>query len=168
MSTATQTRQQETLHIAGQPYRWQEGDAALHPRAVSLAGQRAALRAAFVGSVLPGLERRGAVRQVRGVGPRGGAARAHWVCWLAPGDARPVWALYVPTGRISAAGLGGVRPANDGAVLAAWGDGPLMAWVSDGPELRGLVREALRALPPWLADGVCSADASFPVRVSRA
>ena len=87
--------------------------------------------------------------------------------WTAPGDARPVWALFVPTGRVSPAALGSERPANDGAMLAAWGDGPLMAWVSERPALQAAVREALRALPPWMADGVCSADAGFPLRVVR-
>ncbi len=167
MSTAIQAQHEETFDIAGQRYRWHEGAGALHPRAAGFGGRREALRGAFFETVVPGLERRGATVEVRGVGPRGGAARAHWVTWRAPGDARPVWALFVPTGRVSTAGLGVARPSNDGALLAAWGDGPLMAWVSEGAELRSAVREALRSLPPWLADGVCSADVSFPLRVAR-
>ena len=167
MSTAIHTQAQDTFTVGARQYRWHEGDGALPARAAALSGRREALRSAFYATGIPGLERRGAVRQLRGVGPRGGAARAHWVTWMAPGDARPVWALFVPTGRVSAEALGSERPANDGALLAAWGDGPLMAWVSERPALQAAVREALRALPPWMADGVCSADAAFPLRVVR-
>lgn len=101
-----------------------------------------------------------------GAGPRGGISRAHWVVWRAPGDAQPVWALYVPTRRLNAGSLADVgRPANDGAMLAAWGDGPVMAWASERRELREAVREALRSLPEFLASGVASADVTMPVRV---
>jgi hypothetical protein len=163
---AHQSARHEVFSVNGRSYQWHEGDHALTAHAWRLRGRRDELGGAFHRTVLPSLERRGASRRVLGAGPRGGWARAHWVSWRAPGDAQPVWALYVPTRRITTRALEDLgRPANDGAMLAAWGDGPVMAWASERPELREAVREALRALPEFLASGVVSADATMPVRV---
>lgn len=162
-TAAQQSAHREVFSVNGRSYQWHEGEHALTAHAWRLRGRRDELGAAFHRTVLPSLERRGAARRVFGAGPRGGWRRAHWVMWRAPGDAHPVWALYVPTRRIATEDLG--RPANDGAMLAAWGDGPVMAWASDRPELREAVRDALRALPEFLAAGVASADVTMPVRV---
>lgn len=149
----------------GRSYAWREGER--DPRGELLAARRAELPAVFAGVVLPGLERRGAERRVQGAGPRGGAARAQWVTWQARGDARPVWALYVPTRRLTGRALEGLgRPANDGVLLAAWGDGPVLAWASERPELRAALREALRALPGFLAEGLASGDPTLPLRIA--
>ncbi len=159
----------EEFTVNGRRYRWHEGEHALPTQAVRMRARRHELGPLFARVMLPGLERRGASRQVLGAGPRGGWSRAHWVVWRAPGDAQPVWALYVPTRRLTARALDDLgRPANDGALLAAWGDGPVMAWASERPELREAVRDALRALPEFLAGGVASADATLPVRVVAA
>ncbi len=166
-NAAAQQVQGEEFIANGRRFRWVEGAQGLSPRATQLAGRRASLEALFTATVVPGLERRRATRRVLGVGPRGGASRAWWVEFRAPGDAQPVWALYVPTKRLTAAALDPMgRPANDGVMLAAWGDGPVMAWVSERPELRAVVRDALRVPPAFLPQGVVSGDATFPVRVT--
>lgn len=163
---AHETTQRDSFTVNGRSYRWHEGEHALTPHARRLESRRDELGAALSRAVVPSLTRRGARRQVMGAGPRGGVGRAHWVVWRAPGDAHPVWALYVPTRRLAASALADVgRPANDGAMLAAWGDGPVMAWASERPELREAVREALRSLPEFLSAGVASADVTMPVRV---
>lgn len=146
---------------AGRRYRWVEG--ALHPAAARFRGRRRELAAALHGAVVPALERRGAAREEVPIG-----ARAWWVTWRAPGEAA-VWALYVSTRGLppgAVADLG--RAANDGALLAAWGDGPVLAWASEREALRAVLREALRAVPAFLAEGVCSADETFAVRVTAA
>jgi hypothetical protein len=166
MIAAEQHIASEVFTVGGRRYQWLEGAHALAPHAGRWEARRAQLGELFARVILPGLERRGAKRRVLGAGPRGGSARAHWVEWRAPGDAQPVWALYVPTRRLGARALEDLgRPANDGAMLAAWGDGPVLAWVSERPGARVAVREALRALPEFLARGVASADVTLPVRV---
>lgn len=166
MTLAVETHQNARFFSQGRAYLWSEGDEALHPRAARGVGRRDALRAAFFTVVLPDLDRRHAERVVRGSGPRGGAARAHWVVWTLPRENRTVWALFVPTRPLGARAVEDLgRPANDGALLAAWGDGPVMAWVSDRPEVRDVVREALRALPPFLSAGFQSGDVTMPVRI---
>lgn len=144
---------------AGRRYRWREG--ALHPAAARFRGRRRELMAVFHGAVLPSLARRGAAREERAAGEAG-----VWVAWRAAGEA-PVWALYVFTRALPGRALADLgRPANDGAVLAAWGDGPVLAWASEREALRHALREALRALPDFLAEGVCSADETFAVQVT--
>lgn len=166
---ASQDARCEDFTTNGRRYVWHEGEHTVTPQALRMRARRAEVGALFARSVLPGLERRSATRRVLGAGPRGGWGRAHWVVWDAPGDAQPVWALYVPTRRLAARALEDLgRPANDGALLAAWGDGPVLAWASDRPELREAVREALRALPEFLGRGLASADATLPVRIVAA
>jgi len=53
-------------------------------------------------------------------------------------------------------------------MLLAWGDGPVMAWASDRPGAREVLREALRAVPDFLTGGLASADATLPVRIVAA
>jgi hypothetical protein len=152
----------------GRRYVWSEGADVLPGFAKQHERRRDALGALFTHTVLPGLVRRGAQRQVTGAGPRGGQNRAHWITWRCEGDIQVVWALYVATRPLSSEALSSVgRPANDGALLAAWGDGPAMAWVSDLPALRGALRDALRALPTFLIDGVTSGDPTMPLRIRR-
>lgn len=159
----------EAFTTAGRCYVWHEGPHALAPQARRMASRRDELATAFSRTVLPGLERRNATARVFGAGSRGGSARAYWVLWEAPGDAQPVWALYVPTRRLAARVLGDVgRPANDGALLAAWGDGPVLAWASERPAVREVLREALRALPGFLGQGLASADVTLPLRIVAA
>lgn len=145
-------------------HRCLEGAPALHPRAAALASRRPLVRERFYTAVLPELARRGAVHQVRGIGPRGGSSRALWSSWRLPGEARVVWALRVSTRQVRGA-AGEPAPANDGYVLAAWGDGPVLAWADERPAVRAVLREALAALPPWLRDGVVSGDATLPLRI---
>ena len=147
-------------------YRWIEGSAGQHPRAVALASRRPLLRERFYTAVLPDLARRGAARQVRGIGVRGGSSRAIWSSWKVPGEERVIWALQVSTRQVRGA-AGERAPANDGYVLAAWGDGPVIAWANDLPSVRAVLREALSALPPWLSEGVASADTTLPLRIVR-
>ena len=52
--------------------------------------------------------------------------------------------------------------------LVAWGDGPVLAWASDRPDARAILREALRALPVFLAAGLASADATLALRIVTA
>lgn len=172
LATLTEARC-EAFSTHGRRYVWHEGDHVRPPAAERLTARRAALGEAFARAVLPGLTRRGARRRVLGAGPRGGLRRAFWVVWQAPGDRQPVWALYEPTRRPG----DGVRwddpaatprSANDGALLVAWGDGPVLAWASDRPEARATLREALRALPDFLAAGLASADASLALRIVAA
>ncbi len=163
----------EAFSTHGRRYVWHEGEHVQAPGAARLADRRHALAAAFTATVLPGLERRGAEHRVVGAGPRGGLARAHWVVWRAPGDRHPVWALYVLTRRLGDRSLWETaavnhRPANDGALLVAWGDGPVMAWASDRPGCREVLREALRTVPDFLAGGLASADVTMPVRIVAA
>ncbi len=163
----------EAFSAHGRRYVWHEGDHVRAPAAARLADRRPALGEAFARTVLPGLERRGAARRVLGAGPRGGLGRAYWAVWQAPGDRQPVWALYEPTrqpgdrARWEVAGVSH-RPANDGALLVAWGDGPVLAWASDRPGAREALREALRTLPDFLEGGLASADASLPLRIVAA
>jgi len=145
-------------------HRWIEGPAGLHPRAAALASQRPLLRERFYTAVLPDLARRGVARQVRGIGVRGGSSRAIWSSWKVPGEDRVLWALQVSTRQVRGA-TGGRAPANDGYVLAAWGDGPVIAWANDLPAVRAVLREALATLPSWLSAGVVSADATLPLRI---
>lgn len=147
-------------------YRWIEGSAGLHPRSVALASRRPLLRERFYTAVLPDLARRGAARQVLGIGVRGGSSRAIWSSWKVPGEERVLWALQVSTRQVRGA-AGERAPANDGYVLAAWGDGPVIAWANDLPPVRAVLREALSSLPPWLSEGVVSADATLPLRIVR-
>ena len=60
----------------------------------------------------------------------GCASRAIWSSWKVPGEDRVLWALQVSTRQVRGA-TGGRAPANDGYVLAAWGDGPVIAWAND-------------------------------------
>lgn len=145
-------------------YRWIEGPLGLHPRAVALASQRSLVRERYYTAVLPDLARRGARRHAQGIGARGGSSRAIWSSWRAPGDERVVWALHVSTRQVRGA-TDGPGPANDGYVLAAWGDGPVIAWANDLPAVRAVLREALATPPAWLAAGVVSGDATLPLRV---
>lgn len=147
----------------GRRYRWAEG--VLHPAAARFRGRRGELGALFTRTVLPTLLRRGAARAQH---PAADDGRAWWVTLRREGEAT-VWALYVSTRGLSRA-VTQTRgaPANDGALLAAWGDGPVLAWCCDEPALRARVRDALRELPPFLAEGVCSADETFAVSVSAA
>jgi hypothetical protein len=158
MNTATQPLQSTVR------YRWIEGPAGLHPRAAALASQRPLLRERFYTAVLPDLAHRGVARQVRGIGVRGGSSRAIWSSWKVPGEERVLWALQVSTRQVRGA-TGGHGPANDGYVLAAWGDGPVIAWANDLPAVRAVLREALATLPSWLSAGVVSADATLPLRI---
>ncbi|MBL8603295.1 MAG: hypothetical protein JNK72_15330 [Myxococcales bacterium] len=167
IETSTPNPQPETFSAGGRLYRWAEGVG--HARAEALRGRREALRAAFEQTVLPGLVRRGAARKVVVSSPKRGEPRVWWALWQAPGDARPVWALYASSRCLdvhTTATLG--RAANDGAVLVAWGDGPVLAWASEREALRGLLRAALHALPSFLGDGLCSGDATFPVKIVAA
>lgn len=145
-------------------YRWIEGAPGLHPRAVALASRRSLVRERFYTVVLPDLARRGVRRQVRGIGVRGGSSRAIWSSWQMPGEDRVLWALQVSTRQVRGA-AGAQGPANDGYVLAAWGDGPVIAWANDVPAVRAVLRDALSALPGWLAGGVVSGDATLPLRI---
>ena len=145
-------------------YRWIEGPAGLHPRAAALASQRPLLRERFYTAVLPDLAHRGVARQVQGIGVRGGSSRAIWSSWKVPGEERVLWALQVSTRQVRGA-TGGHGPANDGYVLAAWGDGPVIAWAKDLPAVRAVLREALATPPSWLSAGVVSADATLPLRI---
>ena len=158
MNTATQPLPTITGH------RWIEGADGLHPRAVALASRRHLVRERFYTAVLPDLVRRGAPRQVHGIGPRGGSSRAIWSWWKVPGEQRVLWALQVSTRQVRGA-TGGKAPANDGYVLAAWGDGPVIAWANELPAVRAVLREALTTLPAWLAGGVVSGDATLPLRI---
>lgn len=148
---------------AGRRYRWVEG--ALHPAAARFRGRRAELAGLLHRSVAPSQERRGATREQL---PATDDGRAWWVTWRRPGEAA-VWALYVSTRGLdpSSARLRGA-PANDGALLAAWGDGPVLAWASEEHALREALRDALRAVPEFLSEGVCSADETFAVRLTAA
>jgi hypothetical protein len=145
-------------------YRWIEGDAALHPGAAALASRRPLLRERFYTAVLPDLSRRGVTRQVHGMGPRGSSSRAIWSSWRVPNEDRVLWALQVSTRQVRGA-TGGRAPANDGYVLAAWGDGPVIAWANDLPAVRAVLREALATPPAWLRAGAVSADATLPLRI---
>lgn len=146
---------------AGRRYRWSEG--ALHPAAARFRGRRRELAFVFNASVIPSLERRGAVREVVPAGEG-----AWWVTWRAAGEAA-VWALYVSTRAVPREALSDLGcAANDGALLAAWGDGPVLAWASEREAVRAVLRAALRAVPAFLAEGVCSADETFAVRVTAA
>ncbi len=149
--------------LNGRRYRWVEG--ALHPAAARFRGRRQELGGMLGHTVVPALIRRGAVRgQLKATDD----GRAWWVTWRREGDA-PVWALYVSTRGLSrAATLTRAMPSNDGALLAAWGDGPVLAWASEEPALRARLREALRNVPGFLSEGVCSADETFAVRVTAA
>lgn len=151
-------------HSTTNHYRWIEGAAGLHPRAVALASRRALVRERFYTAVLPDLARRNVARQVRGIGVRGGSSRAIWSSWKIPGEERVLWALQVSTRQVRGA-VGGKSPANDGYVLAAWGDGPVIAWANELPAVRAVLREALATLPPWLSAGVVSGDATLPLRI---
>jgi hypothetical protein len=93
-------------------------------------------------------------------------ARAWWVWWSRPGQ-EAVWSLWVSARRsgVPAQVLGAGDPANDGAVLACWGDGPVLAWCSRVRALQEVTREALRALPTFLARGLVSADEALALRV---
>lgn len=169
MSIAIDNATHETFAIGQRHYRWEEGDSARSARAEALRGRRDALRVAFVQTVVPGLGRRGAATKTVPVGPRRAVPRAYWTTWTAPGDARPVWALYASTRCLSAESVATLgRAANDGAVLVAWGDGPVLAWASERPELRMVLRQALRSLPGFLGEGLCSGDATFPVKIVAA
>ncbi|MDB4932735.1 MAG: hypothetical protein JWM10_5219, partial [Myxococcaceae bacterium] len=130
-------------------YRWIEGEAALHPSAAALASRRPLVRERFYTVVLPDLAHRGVARQVHGMGPRGASSRAIWSSWRVPGEDRVLWALQVSTRQVRGA-TGGRPPANDGYVLAAWGDGPVIAWANDLPAVRAVLREALATPPAWL------------------
>ena len=158
------------MNTASQPlfstahYRWIEGPPGLHPRAVAVASRRALVRERFYTAVLPDLARRGVPRQVRGIGVRGGSSRAIWSSWKMPGEERVLWALQVSTRQVRGA-TGHRTPANDGYVLAAWGDGPVIAWANDLPVVREVLREALATLPTWLCGGVVSGDATLPLRI---
>jgi hypothetical protein len=167
MNTAVEIADQTKLFTANhRQYVWREGRHLLTAKAESMRARRDQLQEMFVSVMLPALKRRNAQCRVQGQGPRGGWGRAHWVIWQAPGDPKPVWALYVPTKNVSAAELRTTgNPANDGALLAAWGDGPVLAWASDRPALREIVRNALQTLPEFLSEGVISADATLPVQV---
>lgn len=145
-------------------YRWIEGPASLHPRASSLLALRPRARSRFYTVVLRDLTHRGASRQVQGIGPRGGSSRALWSWWRAPGEDRVVWALHVSTRQVRGVVPGGA-PANDGYVLAAWGDGPVIAWADELPAVRAVLRDALATPPWWLRAGVVSADATLPLRI---
>jgi len=159
----------EEFLSSGRRYRWHEGDGVVHPRAERLRGRRRELPGVFATTIVPGLVKRQARRQVLGGGARGGSSRACWVTWLAPGDRQLVWALYVPTRLLAARALADLgRPANDGMMLAAWGDGPVLAWASDRPELRDVLREALRTPPAFLSEGMTSADVTLPLRIVAA
>jgi hypothetical protein len=161
----------EAFTAHGRRYVWHEGRGAQHPSALRLAGHRPALEAMFSRTVLPGILRRGATHRVQGAGPRGGYGQAWWGVWHAPGDRQPVWALYTPTRRLGdrhhwVQGPIDHRPANDGALLVAWGDGPVLVWASDRPGARAVLREALRGLPDFLGGGLASADATLPLRIT--
>lgn len=144
----------------GRRYSWIEG--AAHPAAARFRGRRNELGALFARSVAPSLDRRGLAREVVPADPQ---ARSWWVRWRAE-DGVAVWGLYVSTRGLPAEATRDLgAPANDGALLAAWGDGPVLAWASERPALRDALCDALRALPAFLAEGVCSADESFAVRV---
>jgi hypothetical protein len=158
MSSADRTAPEPTR------YRFIEGDAALHPGAAALASRRPLVRERFYTAVLPDLARRGVVRQVHGMGPRGGSSRAIWSSWRVPGEDRVIWALQVSTRQVRGA-TGGRAPANDGYVLAAWGDGPVIAWANDLPAVRAVLREALLTPPAWLRAGAVSGDATLPLRL---
>ena len=158
MNTATQALSPTARH------RWIEGPLGLHPRAVALASRRSLVRERFYTAVLPDLARRGVRRQVQGIGVRGGSSRAIWSSWRTPGEERVLWALQVSTRQVRGA-AGAKAPANDGYVLAAWGDGPVIAWANDLPAVRAVLREALATLPGWLDDGVVSGDATLPLRI---
>lgn len=143
---------------------WIEGAAALHPRAVALAPRRALLRERFYTAVLPDLARREVRRRVQGIGVRGGSSRAVWSSWRVPGEDRVLWALQVSTQQVRGVAPGRA-PANDGYVLAAWGDGPVLAWADDRPAVRAVLREALTNPPEWLREGMVSGDATLPLRL---
>ncbi len=145
-------------------FRWIEGAAGLHPRAVALASQRSLVRERFYTAVLPDLARREVRRHIQGIGVRGGSSRAIWSSWRVPGEDRVLWALQVSTRQVPGA-IEGRAPANDGYVLAAWGDGPVIAWANDRPAVRAVLREALATLPSWLSAGVVSGDATLPLRI---
>lgn len=149
--------------LGGRRYRWAEG--VLHPAAARFRGRRAELASMLTRTVTPALLRRGATRSQLAATSDG---HAWWVLWRREGDA-PVWALYVSTrGLPRAATRTRGTPANDGALLAAWGDGPVLAWAHEAPALQAKLREALRNVPGFLSEGVCSADATFAVRVTAA
>ncbi len=145
-------------------FRWIEGPSALHPRAVTLASRRAQVRQSFYTAVLPDLARREVRRRVQGIGVRGGSSRAIWSSWQVPGGDQVLWALQVSTRQVPGA-VEGKAPANDGYVLAAWGDGPVIAWADERPAVRAVLREALATLPSWLGAGVVSGDATLPLRI---
>ncbi len=169
MTIAMDTEFAEAFSTHGRRYVWREGGDEFDARGRRLRGRRESLRFSFFAVVVPGMKRRGARRVMRSAVHHGGAMRAHWVTWQCPGEVGVVWGLFVATGGLAGGTLGGLgMPANDGAMLAAWGDGPVMAWVSDRDELREVLREALRSLPEFLAGGVLSGDEGFPVRVLRA
>lgn len=132
MTIAFETaRHTDTFTTAGRSYRWVEGVA--DARAERLRGRCDALRAAFERTVLSGFERRGVPAVVRGAGPRRGLAGALGEARSDPSVAQPVWALSCVLMRRA----GMTAPANEGAVLAAWGDGPVMAWASERPAAAG-------------------------------
>ncbi|MBI5514541.1 MAG: hypothetical protein HY909_12275 [Deltaproteobacteria bacterium] len=160
-------RAAEILQVAGRRYRWQEGASARHPRVFR--GRREEARRAFYRAYLPVLVARGATRRELPAGRRGVLQDSLWVTWT-PRDhhaAGVVWSLWVPSrgSRVPVVVAGGAEPANEGMVLAAWGDGPVLAWCSQSPALRALTREALRALPEFLAQGVVSGDETLALKI---
>lgn len=154
MKQATaQAHSHQIFEHAGRRYRWVEG--ATHPSASRFRGRRGELRSLLTRSVIPSQQRRGAVHEQI---PALDGGRAWWVTWRCSGEAA-VWALYCATAGESA---------NDGARLAAWGDGPVIAWADEDAVIRGRLREALQRVPGFLAEGVCSADETFAVRLTAA
>lgn len=161
MTTAIDTGRVERVVTRGASWLWLEGEAARHPRMAS-GERRDALRTAFVTGVMPSMRARGAKRRVLAAGGLRDAAAMHWAAW-STSDGRVVWALYADARRA----LEKDRPANDGARMVAWGDGPVMAWVDADPGLQRALRDALRDPPDFLDGGMVSGDATLPLKITR-
>ena len=146
-------------------YRWTEGAPnGTDTLALRSDASRAHLAARLRQEIVPELEQRGARGLVFRAAPSAGvsARDVRWVVWRTQRGDGSVWALYLASRCLAPAGD---SAANDAFVLAAWGEGQVLAWADEREGARSALRAALSVPPPWLKQGFRSHDETFPVRI---
>ncbi|MBL8681755.1 MAG: hypothetical protein JNK05_21485 [Myxococcales bacterium] len=150
----------------GRAWLWREGSAVLHERFRAVDDQaREAIRAIFTRKLVPLAEKRGITGETAPAATPAGIAAAdvRWMQWFRAGeDPAPLWGLFVQSRVFDSNDAD-----NDTWVLAAWGDGPALAWASQHEAAQRCLRAALHAPPAFLSGGVVSRDPAFAVRIER-
>src|SRR5689334_4391627 len=85
----------EHFNAKGRVYRWEEGGRTR--RTEVTAAPRPQLAALFTGNLVSQAERRGARGMVFEAATAAGVPQGdvRWISWRAPGDAAPIWGLYL-------------------------------------------------------------------------